>query len=100
VCDTAVETTAGGLTRGWWAVVWECFASHPLLGLGLGIRARNAGLGANGCEEKHSHTTARHPVVKPPAIGSPPWRPRDTTKDVKRSTPTQQPTIPWSSLLQ
>ena len=24
---------------------------------------------------------------------------KDTTKDVKRSTLTQQPTIPWSSLL-
>jgi len=31
VCDTAVETTAGGLTTGWWAVVWECFSSHPLV---------------------------------------------------------------------
>ena len=23
-----------------------------------------------GCEEKHSHTTAHHPVVKPPAVVS------------------------------
>jgi len=30
VCDTAVETTAGGLTTGWWAAMWECFSSHPL----------------------------------------------------------------------
>ena len=30
MCDTALETTAGGLTTGWWAVVWECFSSHPL----------------------------------------------------------------------
>jgi len=30
VCDSAVETTAGGLTTGWWAVLWECFSSHPL----------------------------------------------------------------------
>jgi len=27
VCDTAVETTAGGLTTGWWAAVWKCFSS-------------------------------------------------------------------------
>jgi len=30
MCDTAVETTAGGLATGWWAAVWECFSSHPL----------------------------------------------------------------------
>jgi len=30
VSDTAVETTAGGLTTGWWAAMWECFSSHPV----------------------------------------------------------------------
>ena len=30
MCDTAVETTAGGLTTGWWAVVWECFSSQTV----------------------------------------------------------------------
>ena len=41
MCDTAVETTAGGLTTGWWAVVWECFSSHPLAPRPLGgIRVR------------------------------------------------------------
>ena len=25
-----METTAGGLTTGWWAAAWECFSSHPL----------------------------------------------------------------------
>jgi len=27
---TAVDAAAGGLTTGWWAVVLECFSSHPL----------------------------------------------------------------------
>jgi len=30
VCYTAVDAAAGGLTTGWWAVVLECFSSHPL----------------------------------------------------------------------
>ena len=30
VCYTAVNAAAGGLTTGWWAVVLECFSSHPL----------------------------------------------------------------------
>jgi len=29
-CVTAVQTTAGGLTTGLGAAVWECFFSHPL----------------------------------------------------------------------
>jgi len=31
VCYTAVDAAAGGLTTGWWAVVLECFSSHPLV---------------------------------------------------------------------
>jgi len=34
VCYTAVDAAAGaagGLTTGWWAVVLECFSSHPLI---------------------------------------------------------------------
>jgi len=31
VCYTAVYAAARGLTTGWWAVVLECFSSHPLL---------------------------------------------------------------------
>jgi len=27
-------------------------------------------IGVKGCEEKHSNTTAHHPVVKPPAAAS------------------------------
>jgi len=33
VCYSAVDAAAGaagGLTTGWWAVVLECFSSHPL----------------------------------------------------------------------
>jgi len=30
VCYTAVDAAAGGLTTEWWAVVLECFSSHPL----------------------------------------------------------------------
>jgi len=30
VCYTAVDTAAGGLTTGWWALVLECFSSHLL----------------------------------------------------------------------
>jgi len=30
VCYTAVDAAAGGLTSGWWAVVLECFSSHPV----------------------------------------------------------------------
>jgi len=30
VCYTAVDAAAGGLTTGWWAVLLECFSSHPL----------------------------------------------------------------------
>ena len=28
------------------------------------------GMANKGCEEKHSHTAAHHPVVKPPAVHS------------------------------
>ena len=31
VCYTAVDAAAGGSTTGWWAVVLECFSSHPLM---------------------------------------------------------------------
>jgi len=31
VCYIAVDAAAGGLTTGWWAVVLECFSSHPLM---------------------------------------------------------------------
>jgi len=39
VCDTAVVTTVGGLTTGWWSVVLECFSSHPVVyNKNIGVR--------------------------------------------------------------
>jgi len=38
--------------------------------VGMGRRSEGEGIPTKGCEEKHSHTAAHHPVVKPPAVYS------------------------------
>jgi len=40
VCYTAVDAAPGGVTTGWWAVVLECFSSHPLMLTGKAHLAR------------------------------------------------------------
>jgi len=47
VCYTAVGAAAGGLTTGWWAVVLECFSSHPLV-FNMQVRTVMHGLGEGG----------------------------------------------------
>jgi len=64
------EPIAGGLTTGWRAVVWECFSSHPLAPSPAFLALIPSPRPSKGCEAKHSHTTAHHPLVKPPAVVS------------------------------
>jgi len=66
VCYTAVDAAAGGLTTGWWAVVLECFSSHPLLEETEGKRQ------SGGAERCMVQTDSRNMVKKmsdpPPPI--------------------------------